>query len=165
MTVESPDMKILAPFFLVAAIAAGHAPAPSAADSGSTEAPVKWTVTVAPAPVAAGGDGAATVTLVPKAGIKLNKYPKIKLQIPASAGLIDAAEGSMGNAAPPSADNLDANYYHGEVEPLTIKFHVDAGAAPGRHDVSAKLSYFYCVAASGYCAPAKVAVSIPVTVR
>ena len=38
-------------------------------------------------------------------------------------------------------------------------------AAKGRHDVVGKLSYFYCVAASGYCAPAKVDVTIPVTVR
>jgi hypothetical protein len=159
------DMKTRSTFFPVAVLALCLAPAHSAPDPGGADPPVKWAVSVAPAAVPAGSEASATVTLVPKAGIKLNKYPKIKLQIPASAGVVDAAEGSMGNAAPPSADNLDANYYHGDVEPLIVKFHVDAAATPGRHEVPAKLSYFYCVAASGYCAPAKIAVSIPVTVR
>jgi hypothetical protein len=79
--------------------------------------------------------------------------------------LVAAAEASIGNAAPPAADKLDANYFHGTVDPLKVSFRVDAAATQGPHEVPAKLSYFYCVAASGYCAPAKVAVSIPVTVR
>jgi hypothetical protein len=136
-----------------------------AAESGPQEPPVTFVVSVDPAAVAPGKEAAATIKLVPKPGIKLNKYPKIKLQIPAAPGLVAAAEGSMGNAAPPSSDNLDANYYQGSVDPLVVPFQVDAAAPPGRHEVPAKLSYFYCVAASGYCAPAKVALSVPITVR
>ena len=48
---------------------------------------------------------------------------------------------------------------------MTLTLHLDAKAAKGRHDVQAQLSYFYCVAASGYCAPAKAELTIPVTVR
>ena len=106
-----------------------------------------------------------TVKLDPKTGIKLNKYPKIKLMIPAVPGLVDKAEQSIGNPAPPPADQLDANYFHGKIDPLTITLHLDAQAAKGQHDIIAKLSYFYCVAASGYCAPAKAELKIPVTVR
>ena len=106
-----------------------------------------------------------TVTLRPNAGIKLNKYPKIKLQVPGAPGLVAAAEGAIGNAAPPPADHLDANYYKGGVDPLVVTLHLDKAATPGPHDVPAKLSYFYCVAASGYCAPAKVDVALPLTVR
>ena len=157
-----PHMKTLAAVSVLSVLAAGSLgwAAPEAPES-----PVTITVSVAPGSVAAGGDATATVSLVPKPGIKLNKYPKIKIQIPAAEGLVAAAEASIGNAAPPAADKLDANYFHGAVDPLKVSFRVDAAATHGPHEVPAKLSYFYCVAASGYCAPAKVAVSIPVTVR
>lgn len=128
-------------------------------------APVKVAVKVAPGPVSAGGEASVTLELVPRAGIKLNKYPKIKLSVPAAPGLNAAAEAAIGNAAAPSADQLESNYYKGAVDPLTLALHVDEAATPGAHEVAGKLSYFYCVAASGYCAPAKVAVSIPITVR
>jgi hypothetical protein len=139
-----------------------------AAPSGGTappDTPVKVSVAVAPQTIGAGADTVVTVKLDPKKGIKLNKYPKIKLQIPAVAGLVEAAEQSLGNPAPPPADQLDANYFHGSIDPLTITLHLDAQAAKGQHDILAKLSYFYCVAASGYCAPAKAELKIPVTIR
>jgi hypothetical protein len=60
---------------------------------------------------------------------------------------------------------MDTNYFHGSIDPLKLALHVDAQAAKGHHDLHAKLSYFYCVAASGYCAPAKADVTIPITVR
>ncbi len=106
-----------------------------------------------------------TVKIDPKPGIKINKYPKIKLQVFAVPGLVSAAEQSLGNPAPPPVDQLDANYFHGTIDPLTITLHLDAQAAKGPHGVRAKLSYFYCVATSGYCAPAKAELTLPVTVR
>jgi len=136
----------------------GGGPAPS-------EAPVKVTIAVSPAAVAAGSDAAVTVKIDPKPGIKMNKYPKIKIQIPAVPGLVDAAELSLGNSAPPPADQLEANYFHGAVDPLKITLHLDGHAAKGPHEIRGKLSYFYCVAASGYCAPAKAELTIPVTIR
>jgi hypothetical protein len=136
-----------------------------AGPAAAPENPVVLNISVAPSAVPAGGEASATVSLVPKPGIKLNKYPKIKIQIPAADGLVSAAEAAIGNAAPPATDKLDENYYHGAVDPLKVSFRLDPKAAPGKHDVAAKVSYFYCVAASGYCAPAKVSVSIPVTVR
>ena len=157
-----PRMSKKRAVFLLAILALAGAAA--AAPEGE-EAPVKVSVKVAPGPVSAGGETAVTLELVPRAGIKLNKYPKIKLSIPATPGLNAAAETAIGNSAPPPADQLDSNYYKGPVDPLTVSLHVDEGAASGAHEVAGKLSYFYCVAASGYCAPAKVAVSIPITVR
>jgi len=129
------------------------------------EAPVDVTIVVAPEAVPAGGETSVTVRLLPRSGIKLNKYPKIRLQIPAAVGVVQAAEGSIGAAGPPAADQLEANYYKGSVDPLTVPLRLDESVSKGRHDVVGKLSYFYCVAASGYCAPAKVDVTIPVTVR
>lgn len=154
--------------FFALALAVGLAaavPAAASASKDSGEPPVDVSIAVSPEPVAPGGEAAVTVTLRPKAGIKLNKYPKIKLVVPVAPGIVDAAEGSIGNAAPPPANDLEANYYKGHVDPLTVKVHVAKGATPGQHPIPAKLSYFYCVAASGYCAPAKVDVKLPVTVR
>ena len=79
-------------------------------------------------------------------------------------GLVAAAEGSVGNDAPPPPDRLEGNYFE-SAEPLRLKLRLDGAAAKGKHTIEAKLSYFYCVAASGFCAPAKEILRIPVTVR
>jgi ABC-type phosphate transport system substrate-binding protein len=154
--------SILAFSLVLALSAAGSA---AAGPPGSDAPPVAVSVAVQPSAVSAGSDAQVTITLRPNAGIKLNKYPKIKVQVPATAGLVAAAEGAIGNAAPPSPDHLDANYYKGGVDPLVVTLHVDKSAAAGAHEVPAKLTYFYCVTASGYCAPAKVDVALPLTVR
>jgi len=135
------------------------------AAAAAGETPVKVDVAVSPETVGAGSDASVVVTIATKPGIKMNKYPKIKLQIPAVAGLIEGAEQSLGNAAPPPPDKMETNYFHGGVDPLKVTLHVDPQAEKGRHEVHAQLSYFYCVAASGYCAPAKAELTIPVTVR
>jgi hypothetical protein len=139
--------------------------ASSGAPPASSGPPVTIAVSVSPETIAAGSETSVTVQLDPKPGIKLNKYPKIKLQVPAVEGLVAAAEQSMGNPAPPPGDQLDANYFHGSVDPLKVTLRMDSRAAKGRHDLRAKLSYFYCVAASGYCAPGKTEVTIPLTIR
>jgi hypothetical protein len=135
------------------------------AAASTTEPPVKVAIAVAPTPAVPGQDAAVTVTLQPGPGIKLNKYPKIKLQVAAAPGVVAAAEGSIGASRPPAADQLESNYYKGGVDPLVVHLAVDPAATSGQHEVPGRLSYFYCVAASGYCAPAKVDVSIPLTVR
>jgi hypothetical protein len=142
--------------------AAGATPQETAVAS---DPQLKIALSVSPQPVGAGSDAAVTVRLELKPGIKMNNYPKIKLQIPAVAGLVAATEQSLGNDGPPPADQLDANYFHGGVDPLNLTVHLDPQATKGRHDVHAKLSYFYCVAASGYCAPAKTDLTIPITIR
>jgi hypothetical protein len=157
-------MKTLAAFLAILILAVFQ---PGAADgrAATPESPVKVAVTVSPEALGAGSDASVTVKLEPKPGIKMNKYPKIKVQIPAVPGLVDAAEQSLGNASAPPPDQLDANYFHGGVDPLTLTLHLDPAAAKGRHEIHGKLSYFYCVAASGYCAPAKAELTIPVTIR
>jgi hypothetical protein len=156
--------KIVIAVALVTAGASAAGAAPQTATAAS-DPQVKIAVTVSPESAAAGSDAAVTVTLTTKPGIKMNKYPKIKVQVPAVEGLVGLAEQSLGNPGPPAADQLDANYFHGGIDPLTLTLHLDPHAAKGRHDIKAKLSYFYCVAASGYCAPAKTELSIPVTIR
>jgi hypothetical protein len=145
-------------FLLFAALLSGGSPSVPAE-------PVKVSIAVAPTPSVPGQDAAVTVTLQPSPGIKLNKYPKIKLVVAAAPGVVAAAEGSIGASRPPASDQAESNYYKGSVDPLVVNLPVDPAASSGKHDVPGRLSYFYCVAASGYCAPAKVDVSIPITVR
>jgi hypothetical protein len=155
-------------FVLSAVLAAALGAAAGAAGSGkpAAEDAVKIEVGVAPVAVAAGSEAEVTVKLSVNPGYKLNKYPRIKLAVPAVEGLVAAAEASMGANAPPSPEDLEKNRnYFTSVDPLRIKLAVNPSASSGRHDLDARLSYFYCVAASGYCAPAKVPLKIPLTVR
>ena len=119
---------------------------------------------VEPTPVAAGAEAKVTAQLVPNAGIKINKYPKIKLAVTEQAGLVAGAEGSVGASAPPPPEDMESNYFK-SVDPVALSLKVDPKAAKGKHEIPARLTYFYCVAASGYCAPARVNVKIPVEVR
>ncbi len=125
---------------------------------------IRLTISVDPSTVHPGGDAEVTVGLVANKGFKLNRYPKIKVVIPEKEGLVAASETSLGNDAPPPPDMLEKNYF-GTIDPLRLKLHVDKAASPGRHEIEGKLSYFYCVAASGYCAPARIPIKIPVMVR
>lgn len=97
-------------------------------------------------------------------GFKLNKYPKVKLAVPGVEGLVAGGETVIGSDAPPPPDRIETNYFKA-VDPLRLRLAVKPGAASGPHDVDAKLSFFYCVAASGFCAPGKLALKIPVNVR
>jgi hypothetical protein len=88
----------------------------------------------------------------------------IKLRVPGQDGLVQPAEAAIGSTKPPPPDKLETNYYK-NVDPVELRVELDSSAPKGRHEIPAKLTYFYCVAASGFCAPAKVKLGIPVTVR
>ena len=137
------------------------AAAPGAAPGGE---PASFRILVEPTPAAAGSEAKVTLQLVPNAGIKINKYPKIKLAVAEQAGLVASTEGSVGAAAPPPPEDLESNYFK-TIDPVSLSLKLDAKAAKGKHEIPARLTYFYCVAASGYCAPARVSVKIPVEVR
>jgi len=115
-------------------------------------------------PASPGGEARVTVRLQPAEGIKINRYPKIKLKVPGKPGLVDAAEAAVGSTAPPPPERIEANYFK-TVDPVELTLVVDSRAPAGEHKLPGQLSYFYCVAASGFCAPAKIPVTIPLTVR
>lgn len=126
--------------------------------------PAKIDLRLSPETVAPGGSTQVTLTLRPIAGVKINRYPKIKFHVPAQAGLVGEALVEVGNAAPPPPDAMETNYFKG-VDPLRVDLVLDRQAPVGAHRIVAQLSYFYCVTESGFCAPARVPVSIPVAVR
>ncbi len=125
---------------------------------------VRVRVSVAPEVVPAGGDFQAIFELVPGPGIKLNRYPKVKVEIPPQEGLAGGAATALGNDAPPPPDDLQSNYFK-NIDPIRLGLKVHPSAARGRHELGARVSYVYCVASSGYCAPVKTEVKVPLTVR
>ncbi len=153
-------------FGLVAAIfaASPFLAAAHAAEKGTREEPATFRLDVSPAIVEPGQAAEVRVVLQPAPGIKINKYPRVRLKIPAAPGLVAEAEGSVGADAPPPPDRLETNYFK-SIDPLRATVQVDPHAVAGVHEIPAKLTYFYCVASSGYCAPARVDVKIPISIR
>ncbi len=149
---------------LLLALAVARAAVDAAPKKPSGADAVKIGLGVSPSAVAAGSQAEVTVTLTVNPGFKLNRYPKIRLAVPAVEGLVAGGEVTSGSDAPPPPDKLETNYFK-SVDPIKLKLAVASSASKGRHDVDAKLSYFYCVAASGYCAPAKIPLKIPITVQ
>lgn len=125
--------------------------------------PAKITIEVDPESVAPGGEASVKLTLDPITGVKINRYPKIKLQVPESEGLVGAAQVAIGNEKPPPAGQK--NNYWETVEPVTLTLAVDESASSGEHEIEAKLTYFFCMPASGFCAPKRVPVTIPISVE
>jgi len=143
---------------MACALAAAGEPAKPPAE------PAKIEISVTPKIVPAGGSAEATLRLTPIEGVTINRYPKITLTIAAQEGLVGGAESAIGNDAPPPPEQSGGNYFD-KVDPLRIEIAVDSSAKPGLHDIEAKLKYFYCVKKSGFCAPKKATVKIPLTVR
>jgi hypothetical protein len=126
--------------------------------------PARLAVTVTPQALAPGESARVTVQVEPIAGVKINRYPKMKLSVEAAHGLHGAAEVAVGNDRPPPPDEMSTNYYE-SVEPLVLTLELDPAAKPGRHEIAGQIQYFYCVTASGFCAPKRASVMIPVEVR
>lgn len=126
--------------------------------------PAKIAVEVAPETAGAGATFEVTLRLTPRSGIKINRYPKISLRVAEVPGLVQAGEAAVGNDKAPPPDRLDDNYFE-QVDPVRLTLTLDPSVSPGRHEIAAKLKYYYCVASSGYCAPKKEDVRIPIDVR
>lgn len=126
--------------------------------------PAAIRVTVDPETSPAGEKVAVLLALEPIEGVKINRYPQIKLEVEARAGLVGRARAVAGDDVPPPVEKMQSNYFD-KIEPLRLALDVDAAAPAGRHELEAKLTYFYCMPASGFCAPVRVPVTIPLEVR
>ncbi len=141
-----------------------------AADCTSAESPkppaipAHFELKVDPVVVAPGSEATVLLQLSPVDGVKINRYPRVRLKVPPTEGLVGEAEGSVGNDKAPPPGQMDANYFK-KVDPVELTLSIDESAPDGTHEIPAKLTYFYCVTASGFCAPKTVPVDITLRVE
>lgn len=156
---------VLFPILLALASPSAGAGAGATRPPGAPEEPVRFSLSVSPGAVAPGAQARVKIQLEPAPGVKVNRYPRVRLQVPERKGLIAAGEASVGSDAPPPPDDLasGANYFT-KVDPVELTLDVDASAPRGAHQIEGKLLYHYCVGSS-FCAPARIAVKIPLTIR
>jgi hypothetical protein len=150
-------------FCLLFAVATGQAAVPSEQAKPPAE-PAKIRIAVSPESVPVGGSAEIRLQLAPKSGIKINRYPKIKLVLPEQPGLAKPAEAAIGNDGPPPPGKSEANYYE-TVDPVTLRIELDPTLSSGAHEFDGRLVYYYCVTKSGFCAPKRVNVKIPLQVQ
>ena len=148
---------------LAVAVALTVAAGAGASPRRPPENPAEIRIAVSPEAVSPGDQAEVTLELAPKDGIKIARYPQIKLVVPARDGLVHEARTSIGSAKPPPPDKLKTNYW-GKVDPVRLTLTVDEAAATGTHQVDAKLTYYFCVS-DDFCAPARVPIKIPLAVR
>ena len=135
----------------------------SAAPVKPPKNPARITIEVAPEVLAPGGEAEVTLRIDPIDGVKIARYPQIKLVVEAQDGFVGDARATVGSAKPPPPDKLDTNYW-GEVDPVVMTLRLDDDATPGTHEIDGKLTYYFCVSGN-YCAPARVPVKIPLGVQ
>ena len=133
-----------------------------AAGAAIPDVDLKIQVALAPGAVKAGSRSEAVVTLTPPSGIHINQYPPIRLTLESEPPItFDPDSYKLGLDAMP--DNPEKNPFQ-TIDPIKVKFRVAPHAADAKIPVKGKLKFFYCVAASGYCAPGTkdVAFTVPV---
>jgi len=123
---------------------------------------LKIEVALAPGAVKAGSKSEAVVTLTPPSGIHVNQYPPIRLTLESAPPVIFEPDSyKLGLDAMP--DNPEKNPFK-TIDPIKVRFRVAPHASDAKIAVKGKLKFFYCVAASGYCAPGTkdVAFTVPI---
>ena len=123
---------------------------------------LKIQVALAPEPVKAGSKSEAVVTLTPPSGIHVNQYPPIRLTLDSAPPVIFEPDSyKLGLDAMP--DPPEKNPFK-TIDPIKVRFRVAPHASDSKVAVKGKLKFFYCVAASGYCAPGTKDVAFTVQV-
>ncbi len=156
---NEPRLGWLAPIVLLVALGQVAIAAPLK----PPENPAKITLSVAPESVAPGGHAEITLTIDPISGVKINRYPQIKLKVPDQQGLVGEAEIAIGSKTRLPLDDQGSNFWK-KVAPLHLTLTIDAAATSGEHEIEAKLTYYYCVS-DNFCAPKRVPLTIPLDVE
>jgi len=117
---------------------------------------------VTPDTVAPGDEVRVRLEVEPIEGIKINRYPQVKLEVPARDGLVAEARIAVGDDEPPPPEKIQSNFFDEIV--LELPLTLDADAPAGDHELDARVIYYYCLK-SQFCSRKKVDVTIPISVR
>jgi len=116
------------------------------------EVDMKIAIAVPETAVAAGSEGIAVVTMTPPAGIKINKYPPVRLTVEENPP-ISFKETTVKLGLDAMPDDPEQNRFE-SLEPIRLAFKVDRHSEDAKIPIKGKLRFTYCVARSGFCAPA-----------
>ena len=106
--------------FLLLALAGGAFVRAAPPSSAPPKEPARIEITVSPESVSPGGSADVTLRLTPKSGIRINRYPKIKLTVSEQEGLRGDAEVAIGDDAPPPPEHKGGNYFE-TVDPVRLR--------------------------------------------
>jgi len=123
--------------------------------------PAKLHLSVHPQVTAPGSQVELVVAFEPAAGVKIARYPGVKVRVSARDGLIAENQLTAGDTKPPPPDQLDRNYFE-SLDPLRLKVQLDRRAPLGRHELEGDVTYYSCT--DGLCSRNKVRVKFPVQV-
>ncbi|UCF67620.1 MAG: hypothetical protein JSV80_17975 [Acidobacteriota bacterium] len=118
-------------------------------------------VTQRPSPARPGESVEVDVAVRPPEGIVLNRFPGLTLELEKIDGLTTDQPSAFAGSREPIEDASQA--YFKKPEPLTFRF-VPERSGRSERKARGTLKFFYCVKASGFCAPGKQQVSVPVKV-
>ena len=113
--------------------------------------------------LAVGSTGEAVVTMTAPSGIRFNKYPPIRVTVEENPPItFDQTTVKAGLDTMP--ENLEANHFD-SVDPIHLRFTVGAHRGDAKVPIKGKIKFTYCVAKSGFCAPATkdIAFEVPVS--
>jgi hypothetical protein len=134
---------------------------PHALAFGKVKPPdLKITVSQSPDPGSGGMDVEVRVAVAAPDGIALNQYPGITLTVTPAAGLSLAQTEAFVGTKKPIEDPAQFGF-KGPIDPLKLAMKVKPGEK-GTRTLDGSLKFFFCVKASGYCAPGEMKLKIPV---
>ncbi len=150
--------RVLLALLLVAAVVSPHAWAIGKPEKTPL---MKLDVAVEPSPAKPGEAATVKVSIVPPEGIALNRYPGITLRIDkADRAVLAANEAFVGSKKPIKEVS---EFAFTTIDPLVLTVTPQPGGGATRQ-LEGELKFFYCVKASGYCAPGTQAVKLDVPV-
>jgi hypothetical protein len=120
------------------------------------ESNVKITAKAAQDTVRAGKEIRLIFEMQPKAGLHVNIEPAIKLSLIDAKNFILAAEKFAPDSTSKTVTTKDGYkiFDPQHAQPVTFTVKVDKSAKPGRYPVKAKLTYYFCSDAEGWCSVA-----------
>ena len=116
---------------------------------------VKLDLSHVPDPIPVGREATVKIAVTPPPGIALNRYPGITLKLDRSESLRTISNEAFVGSRDPIEDP-DAFAFR-RIDPLVLKLTPTRAGA----QLSGTLTFFYCVKASGFCAPGKQTVQLP----
>ena len=99
----------------------------------------------------AGGQGKLLFTITPKAGFHVNLEPPISLALAEEKNFTLLAKKFIPDSTIKEITTKDGYKIFNPKAPVAFNFKVAKSLKPGKHTLQAKLTYYYCSDAEGWC--------------